>query len=175
VKKYHPDQHRGNPLANLAQEKLKEINEAYEYLMNKLEGQENTAYTHAAQSQYHPDLQQVRMQIQKGNLDGAAELLKRVNIRNAEWYYLSGMIALKRGWYAQAFDQFTTAVQMDPFNPEYAEALGRMRTANNQYYHASRQRGYRSTTNFGLCDCCTCLICSDCCCECAGGDLIDCC
>ena len=32
VKKYHPDQYRNNPLADLAEEKLKEINEAYKLL-----------------------------------------------------------------------------------------------------------------------------------------------
>lgn len=28
VKKYHPDKYQGNPLADLAQEKLQEVNEA---------------------------------------------------------------------------------------------------------------------------------------------------
>lgn len=32
VKKYHPDKYQGNPLADLAQEKLQEINEAYDML-----------------------------------------------------------------------------------------------------------------------------------------------
>ncbi|HOJ12845.1 MAG TPA: DnaJ domain-containing protein, partial [Clostridiales bacterium] len=35
VKKYHPDQYRDNPLAKLAEEKLREVNEAYEYLMKQ--------------------------------------------------------------------------------------------------------------------------------------------
>ncbi|MEL7568529.1 MAG: DnaJ domain-containing protein, partial [Dehalobacterium sp.] len=34
VKKYHPDKYMDNPLAELAEEKLKEINEAYDFLMN---------------------------------------------------------------------------------------------------------------------------------------------
>ena len=33
VKKYHPDQYRNNPLAGLAEEKLKQVNEAYDMLM----------------------------------------------------------------------------------------------------------------------------------------------
>ena len=33
VRKYHPDQYKDNPLSSLAEEKLKEINEAYDYLM----------------------------------------------------------------------------------------------------------------------------------------------
>ena len=32
VKKYHPDRYVNNPLSDLAEEKLKEINEAYEIL-----------------------------------------------------------------------------------------------------------------------------------------------
>jgi len=33
VKKYHPDKYQDNPLRELAEEKLREINEAYEYLL----------------------------------------------------------------------------------------------------------------------------------------------
>ena len=36
VKKYHPDQYQNNPLSDLAEEKLKEINEAYDYLIKKM-------------------------------------------------------------------------------------------------------------------------------------------
>ena len=35
VKKYHPDKYQDNPLADLAEEKLREVNEAYDILMNK--------------------------------------------------------------------------------------------------------------------------------------------
>lgn len=37
IKKYHPDKYQNNPLADLAQEKMKEINEAYEQL-NQIKG-----------------------------------------------------------------------------------------------------------------------------------------
>ena len=33
VKKYHPDRYQDNPLSDLAEEKLREVNEAYDYLM----------------------------------------------------------------------------------------------------------------------------------------------
>ena len=42
VKRYHPDKYQNNPLADLAQEKLQEINEAYDYL-EKNHG--NSAYS----------------------------------------------------------------------------------------------------------------------------------
>ena len=35
ARKYHPDNYHDNPLADLAQEKMKEINEAYEVLSDK--------------------------------------------------------------------------------------------------------------------------------------------
>ena len=35
AKKYHPDQYSGSPIADLAGEKMKEINEAYEILGNE--------------------------------------------------------------------------------------------------------------------------------------------
>lgn len=35
VKKYHPDQYYDNPLSELAEEKLREANLAYEYLMGE--------------------------------------------------------------------------------------------------------------------------------------------
>ena len=35
VKKYHPDKYQGNPLADLAEEKLQEVNEAYDMLKEK--------------------------------------------------------------------------------------------------------------------------------------------
>lgn len=35
AKQYHPDKYRGNPLAHLAEERMKEINEAYEVLKDR--------------------------------------------------------------------------------------------------------------------------------------------
>ena len=35
VKKYHPDRYINNPLADLAAEKMKEINKAYDMITNK--------------------------------------------------------------------------------------------------------------------------------------------
>lgn len=41
VKKYHPDKYQDNPLSELAEEKLKEINEAYEILKNSFENKDS--------------------------------------------------------------------------------------------------------------------------------------
>ena len=38
ARKYHPDNYHDNPLADLAQERMKEINEAYETIQNQRKG-----------------------------------------------------------------------------------------------------------------------------------------
>ncbi len=44
VKKYHPDRYINNPLADLAAEKMKEINKAYDMITNKRTAT-NTGYS----------------------------------------------------------------------------------------------------------------------------------
>jgi curved DNA-binding protein CbpA len=45
VKKYHPDQYGNNPLKDLAEEKMKELNEAYEYLMKNADNNSSSGYS----------------------------------------------------------------------------------------------------------------------------------
>ena len=55
VKKYHPDRYMDNPLSDLAEEKLREINEAYDALMKNgaNSGQQRTYQQKSYQQQYH--------------------------------------------------------------------------------------------------------------------------
>ena len=52
VKQYHPDQYGDNPLKNLAEEKLAEINKAYDMIKNNNEG--NSTYNSSANQPYSP-------------------------------------------------------------------------------------------------------------------------
>ncbi|MGI6065636.1 MAG: DnaJ domain-containing protein [Bacillota bacterium] len=178
VKKYHPDKYRDNPLSDLAEEKMKEINEAYNYLMNHVQNPHNGSQSYQSHQGYqnrsesNEGFQRVRAFIQAGNLDAAYALLQNLDRNHSDWYFLNGLIALNRGWYQQAADNIQTAMRMNPGNPEYAAAWNSINMSQRHYQAASRQRGYNQG---GLCDLCTCLFCSDCCCECCGGDLIECC
>ena len=44
AKKYHPDQYSGSPLADLADEKMKEINEAYDEIVNQRKNGTSSGY-----------------------------------------------------------------------------------------------------------------------------------
>jgi len=181
VRKYHPDQYRDNPLSELAEEKLKEINQAYDYLMKQYE-QNNKGYNDRQSSSYGRSndygsntslYSQIRMHIMNGNIHAAETLLNRVTMRDAEWHYLRGLIFMRKGWYNEAVNSINTAVNMDPSNMEYRDALNRIVFANNRYQSYGYNRRYGSG-NMDLCTMCECLVCSDCCCECMGGDLINC-
>lgn len=181
VKKYHPDKYQNNPLADLAEEKLKEINEAYDYLSNHAsQSQQQSSRSYQQQSssgsyssQSEEGFRRVRLLIQAGNLETAAALLQTLDRNHPDWHFLNGLIAMNRGWYQEASMSIQTAMRMNPGNREYQSVWNRMNQANSQYQAASRQRGGGNQND--LCQLCTCLYFSDCCCECFGGDMIGCC
>ena len=172
ARKYHPDNYQDNPLSELAAEKMKEINEAYDQIMGSRRGKKNAYngdYTGSTGTSAFPE---VRSLIAQNRLEQAQEVLDGVPAanRNAEWYFLNGTVLYRRGWFDQAYTSFATACRMDPSNPEYRNALNRAQGQTNSAYNP-----YRSYNGANACDCCTNLICADCLCECMGGDLIPCC
>ena len=87
--------------------------------------------------------------------------------RNAEWFFLKGVVFRARGWYFEAAKYFEAALRMEPENPEYLAAMEEIRgfTASNT----------RAKKEDAVCNLCCGLLALDCCCECCGGDLISCC
>ncbi|MDK2800595.1 MAG: molecular chaperone DnaJ [Clostridiales bacterium] len=177
ARKYHPDQYANHPLSDLAQDKMKEINEAYDYLMknkgnthqfNQNYNQRNNKY-HNGSNMY----MQIRHMIEVGNVAEADRMLESISDHDAEWYFLKGAVFVRRGWYDQAYQYFQRAVHMNPNNPEYRAALNNMAFRNTTYRNVGGGMGYGG--GMSTCDCCTSMICADCCCECLGGDLISCC
>ncbi|MDR1117256.1 MAG: DnaJ domain-containing protein [Oscillospiraceae bacterium] len=176
ARKYHPDSYADNPLSDLAEEKMKEINEAYDQIMKQRGsgGNSRSYYSNSSDSGYNSAdaggvYMRIRQYISMGNLVQAEQMLGSVPEKNAEWYFLSGSIAYRKGWFDEALRNFQTACDMDPNNLEYRRALSTIQGRG----------GYRSPVGQGggmsTCDCCSSLICADCCCECMGGDLIPCC
>lgn len=178
VKKYHPDQYQDNPLSSLAEEKLKELNEAYDYLMKNASPRKESASNNSGRnwnSQGDSDFfNQVKVHVNSGNVKVAEDMLNGYSNRTAPWYYLKGLIFMRKGWYDEAYSHMQTAVNMDPSNFEYRNALNRMNTTNNNYRGNAFGRGY-NRGGPDMCTMCQCLWCSDCCCECGGGDLVSCC
>ncbi|OQB25182.1 MAG: Chaperone protein DnaJ [Firmicutes bacterium ADurb.Bin182] len=185
VKKYHPDRYADNPLKELANEKLKEINEAYEALSKKGSGtssrtsygsyESSAGFGGAYSGPFADEFAKARSYISQNNLQAAKLVLDGIPVRNAEWHYLYGIIYLRQGWYDKAREYLGIAYEQEPGNAEYRNAFTALNNSGNPYGRGP----YQNTTGYGGscsgCDVCTSLICADCCCECLGGDLIRCC
>ena len=169
AKKYQPDHYSDNPLSELAEEKMQEINEAYDAIIRmRRQGGSSSGNP----SSRYAD---IRNLIRTGRTIDAESLLDGIPApsRDAEWYFLKGSVLYKKGWLDDAYSHFSTATRMDPTNIEYRQAF-------NQLDMQRRTGGYRTVPGATMCGCSTCdvcnsLICADCCCECMGGDLIPCC
>ncbi len=171
AKKYHPDNYVDSPLADVAEQKMKEINEAYDAIceMRRNGGASGTNYAnYGSNSSYtrtaYPD---VRRLIQDGRLDDAMQILNGVSptSRDAEWYFLMGMVYSRKGFSEQAYSYFQRAYQMNPQNSEFAAAFNSMNSRR-----AYQNPGYNTYgAGCSACDICTGILCADACCNCCGG------
>lgn len=169
AKKYHPDNFSDDSMKELAEEKMKEINEAYDTLTRRVSG---------AQSSYSSaEFIRIRTLINEHNFSEAEIKLDAMNMsdRGAEWHFLKGCVLSQRGWFLDAQKYFETACNMDPSNTEYRQAYESMRNTASSYSRGYRNAPQGRTTGCCDSDVCTSLICADCLCECLGGDLISCC
>jgi len=198
VKKYHPDRYQDNPLSDLAEEKIREINEAYETLMAGAKGPKNrggTQYGPGSSRGYNggpayggsaydsgaygsgydssgqfasggdEEYREVRESIDRGDLRDAEVRLGRMGGRNAEWYYLFGVLNIRRGWYNEGVQGLQTAVSMEPQNFEYRNTLNSVISQTQGYYANSYGNGYNDPQR-ALCYGLQCFCCADLCCDC---------
>lgn len=184
VKKYHPDKYTDNPLKELAGEKLKEINQAYEMLTKKQTTTSGSSYGSSSNGAYGSynaggtysrpggtaysgpfaaEFARARSFINQNNLDAAQAVLNSVSVHNAEWNYLSGVIFLRQGSYQRAVECFSRAYDAEPDNPEYRNAYLSLNNSGRAY-----QRNTSGNMDASpCCDVCSALMCLNCCC---GGD-----
>ena len=203
VKKYHPDGYDDNPLQELANDKMKEINWAYDEIQRQradarnnpysgngtyyqsYQGAGNTGGAGTGAGAYDPIYAEIRADINSRKfLDAERKLLNiEPALRVAEWHYLISLVLMSRNNCADAMRELEIACSLDPSNMEYQKAKQMFNTNANAYgntYYGSASYGaqqrYRGRSSADeACDCCSNLICLDCLCECMGGDLIPCC
>jgi molecular chaperone DnaJ len=189
AKKYHPDQYGDNPLQDLAEDKMRELNEAYDSLMKNTSSSNNygssnsynSSSTSSSSSNYgyskddyanNNIYQSIRMDLNSGNISSAEQKLSSMSTRTAEWNYLMGMVHLKKGWHDSAYNFISKACSGEPNNIEYRRSFNELNTRTSNY----RDNYYgRRNKDSDMCNLCVNLWCADSLCECLGGDLISCC
>lgn len=147
--------------------KIDELNEAYDAVIMGTSGSSGGSYSAS-------DYSDIRAKINAGRLDDAQILLDGMpeSRRDAQWYYLKGVIQQKRGWLEEAAKNYATASNLDPSNNTYKAAYNNISKARSGGYRTERRS---NSSGCSACDICSALLCADCCCECMGGDLIRCC
>ena len=183
ARKYHPDNYHDNPLADLAQEKMKEINAAYEQITKErasgrrsggsayggasyggygggygsYQGYGSSSQSYSGQSSV---LQQARIAIQTGNISRAEALLDNYSDHNAEWNFLKGAVCYRRGWLDEALRYYRAAVKLDPGNAEYRQALEYMEGTEDTSYSPTGSFGTLCSGNPCLSLCCLWALCN---------------
>ena len=174
-KKYHPDSYVDNPLSDLAEEKFKEVQAAYEQIMKE---RENGGYSYSTAGQSGAggnketvELQAARNYINARRFREALHVLSNIGNRSAMWYYYSAIANMGIGNNLVAVEHAKQAAAMEPNNPEYVNFANQMQFRGQHYQNTGYGYGRPSYGSGNLC--CD-LWCMDTMCECMGGDLCSC-
>jgi molecular chaperone DnaJ len=168
-RKYHPDSYANNPLSDLAEEKFKEVQEAYEQVMKQREG--GYSQSNASYGDEGGDLNVVVNAINARRYQEALTVLARISNKNARWYYYSAIANAGIGNNMEAQRHAQQAANMEPGNREYTDLVNQLQFRSQRYQNNSYGNGRQS---YGTGNLCCDLWCADSLCECMGGDMIPC-
>ena len=203
ARKYHPDRYSDSDLADLAGEKMKEINAAYEEItrMREAAADRGGNYYEAPEG----DATRTKNSNAGGyqtNMGGGTNYRSQHYSAEAKEKFTHIRNCINGGNIAEA-ERLLEEIGSADRGAEWVFLTGcvqlhkgfyvdaqrsfetayRMEPTNQEYWQFKERmhqkagdfgRGYQTSSGSG-CDFCTTMICADCCCECMGGDLIPCC
>lgn len=179
-RKYHPDANVNNPNKEAAENKFKEVQQAYEQIMNERAGGgsygSQGAYggfggrgyssTQGGQgSEEDVRLQAAANYINNGYYKEALNVLKDIANRSARWYYFSGYANWGLGNNVTALEHAKQALSMEPGNWQYQELVNRMEGGGSwyEYRRAPYQTESMDGSSFCWKLCLANLLCNMCC------------
>lgn len=121
--------------------------------------------------------------LKNGDVNTAQSMLDEMTYRPAEWHYLQSIIYYKKNWYLETKKQLELALNMDPDNKKYKNALDKLvklmsdkQADPSQFTSGTRDNtgatsGYGGMPNNGTCtgSCCGDVCVANMCCNCAQG------
>lgn len=174
-RKYHPDANINNPNKAQAEEKFKEIQQAYDQIMKEREygssyGSGGFGGFGGNQSSGYQDEEAIRRQaaanyIQNGHYQEAMNVLSGLQQRNGQWYYLSAMANMGIGNNVKALNHIREAVRLEPDNMQYQMLLQRMEGGGTWYQEQQNPFGGMPMAGNNMCMnlCLANLVCNLCC------------
>ena len=186
ARKYHPDHYHGSPLEKMAEEKMKEINEAYAMIQQQRKSgggsrssggsygdygnYAGNAHGYGQRDETDPLFQKIRATIGRGDFESAEQMLNDTDLRTAEWHFLMGYVYYHKGWLDEASREIEIAYTMDPNNMEYQQAYMFLRSGGAAYRPAGFGTGGMMGGNWCQTMICASMMCSVCsrgrCCLC---------
>lgn len=137
-RKYHPDANVGKPGEKEAEEKFKQIQQAYTQIMKEREQGYRTYGYQSDNRTAGGDSDTVEMQaaanfINSRRFREALNVLEGIQNHNAQWYYLSAIANAGLGNNIRAQDMARQAMEMEPNNAQY-QMLWQQLQSGRQWY-----------------------------------------
>ena len=130
VSKYSLSKYENTLNEPLAKEILSDANESYEILIN------GNIY------------KEIRTLIDNKNFVLAETKLNLIDDTNSpEWHYLNSFVFLSKGWFDSAISHLTTAIDLNPDNPEYIDSLKTLTTRAPEFLNYYKQKNIKPNTN----------------------------
>lgn len=156
AKKYHPDL---NPDDKLAEEKMAQINAAYDQIKNNKET--NYSYNgynhHSGENSSVDYYSAIASFINNNQFDQALNLLNEIEDISAKWYYLSAVAHFGKRNYTLANEHITIACNLEPSNFVYRQTKSKIESRTNSsfgsvygyspYKDQADEEEYRSSYN----------------------------
>lgn len=176
-RKYHPDANINNPNKDQAEEKFKEVQQAYEQIMKEREYGSTGGYEYggfggfqqgASQSRNFSEdelhMQAAANYIQQGYYQEAMNVLSGISVRNGQWHYLCSMASMGLGNNLDALSHIQEAVRLEPDNMQYQMLLQRMQQGGQWYGNMQRTYGGMQADGSDWCMrvCCASAVCNVC-------------
>ena len=185
-RKYHPDANINNPNRAQAEEKFKEVQQAYDQIMKEKQqggaysygyggaAGANRSYSYGGNRSYYqnqsdsPKMQAAANYIANRRYAEALNVLNEIPFgeRRARWYYFSAIANQETGNNIIAMEHAKRAVEMEPSNMEYRQFLQHLQYGGTWYTNMGREydRPYSSAGSWCLsmqflnmlCNCCCC-------------------
>lgn len=156
-RKYHPDANVNAPDGKAAEEHFKEIQQAYQTVMNEREARgtggaafrfgefgEASFYGGASSEEYQMHLSAAANYIRNGYFKEAVNVLNQMQERTGGWYFLSAAANAGIGNDIMALEQVRMAVLLEPDNLQYQQLLAQLESGGSWYqqmqqpYHVSQ-------------------------------------
>lgn len=163
---YHPDSNVNNPDKEVTEEKFKEVQQAYDKIVNGKGYGYNSSNTNTEGFYGNTYYVTAANYIRNGRYLEALKILERIMLKDGMWYYLGAMAMAGVGNTVTALGYAKTAVEMEPDNIDFKNLYVQLTSVSEWYTARGSMYGMNGSSSEGFCMklCLANIFCNLCCC-----------